>query len=179
MELIIGQINAQRSIAAAKELRKLLDDERIDILCIQEPYTYKDKVQGYTSLADRVIQPTAVIPWVAAVIKNVNIKTFSIGTLNTALIMCFRAQFYDDVMYIINVYCQYSLPIESVLLDLEKLLQKIKTTRFIICMDANAKSVSWYSGETDERGKALEEFIIANNLILLNKRSTLTTFSGA
>jgi len=178
MELIIGQINAQRSITAAASLRKLLDDELIDILCVQEPYVYKGKVQGYTSLADKVIQPTVGIPWVAAVIKNEKIETFSVATSNAALIMCFRAQFYDEVMYIINVYCQYSLPIESVLLNLEKLIQEIKTSRFIICMDANAKSEAWYSGETDDRGRVLEEFIVTNNLIVLNKRSVLTTFSG-
>jgi len=45
-------------------------------------------------------------------------------------------------------------------------------------MDANAKSDTWYSRETDECGRVLEEVIIANNLTLLNKRSLLTTFSG-
>lgn len=41
MGLKIGQINAQRSKAAAVNLEIIMKERKLDILCVQKPYTYK------------------------------------------------------------------------------------------------------------------------------------------
>jgi len=43
-------------------------------------------------------------------------------------------------------------------------------------MDANARSVLWHAGETDNRGEVVEEFILINNLTVINKVSDFNTF---
>lgn len=45
----VAQINAQRAMAAAANPEILIKELDIDILCIQEPYVYKNIVRGYSS----------------------------------------------------------------------------------------------------------------------------------
>lgn len=42
----IGQINAMRSATVMLELRKVAIDQKLDILCVQEPYTNKGEIRG-------------------------------------------------------------------------------------------------------------------------------------
>jgi endonuclease/exonuclease/phosphatase family metal-dependent hydrolase len=46
-DLGILQINTQRARTAAKEIRQLVDEREVDIICIQEPYVRNREVQGY------------------------------------------------------------------------------------------------------------------------------------
>ncbi|CAK9809270.1 Retrovirus-related Pol polyprotein from type-1 retrotransposable element R1 (Fragment) [Anthophora quadrimaculata] len=50
--------------------------------------------------------------------------------------------------------------------------------KVVIIMDANAKSTSWYSDTRDEKGKAIEEFALANNLYILNRSDQPPTYMG-
>jgi len=67
MELKLAQINAQRSSVASADLEMIMRERNIDVLCIQEPYAYRDKVRGFTSSNLRVTQPDGDTPWVAIV----------------------------------------------------------------------------------------------------------------
>jgi len=63
------QINLQHSILAKDNLLKITQEERIDILCIKEPYTIGNKLAGLTkSLADSSWR--AGRKWAAIVINN-------------------------------------------------------------------------------------------------------------
>ncbi|KAK2575346.1 hypothetical protein KPH14_001266, partial [Odynerus spinipes] len=73
-------------------------------------------------------------------------------------------------------YEVFSLSIEDFLRDLEGLLNDIDCSRVVICMDANAKSIAWFSDETNQKGSLLEEFIIAQGLSILNKPSKFPTY---
>lgn len=78
MELIIGHINAQRSQAAAANLELIIKERKLDILCVQEPYVYRNMVRGYSSPNLKLIQPLGGYPWVAAIINSNNIEVLSL-----------------------------------------------------------------------------------------------------
>lgn len=70
MDLRIAQINAMRSIAVATELKNLFVENKIVILCVQEPYTFRGRVQGYNLPSTNVMYPLVQRPWVAIVANN-------------------------------------------------------------------------------------------------------------
>jgi hypothetical protein len=64
------QINLQHSRLATDNLLKITQEERIDILCVKEPYTIGNKLAGLTkSLADSTWG--AGRKWAAIVINNI------------------------------------------------------------------------------------------------------------
>jgi len=158
MGLKLAQINAQRSFAASAELELIMRDRDIDILCIQEPYAYKGRDRGFTSSNLKITQPDCAAPWVAIISKEEDIQIFRVTVEETEHVMCVHIVTETDDFYIINVYCQFSLPIEPFLEKIERILDKLKGNRVLITMDSNAKSLTWNSKETNERGKIVEVF---------------------
>ena len=55
-DLNIMQINTRRARMATKEIRQLVEERDIDILCIQEPYTRNKEAQGYPLSYKRITQ---------------------------------------------------------------------------------------------------------------------------
>jgi len=176
MGLRITQINAQKSRAAAVNLELIFRECNLDVLCIQEPYTYKRKVRGYTSPGLKIIQPNIENVWVTAVIRDSSVEVFQNADFETEHLMCFQIRTQRDQIYIINVYCQFSIKIGPILNDLEKTLNILQGNRVIIQIDANAKSNWWFSEIGDERGRELEEFIAAHNLRIINEPNNPPTF---
>ena len=177
MELKIGQINAQRSMAAAADLNRIIDEQGIDMLCIQEPYLFRGRVKGYNS--KRIVYPKVDKPWVAVVINSDEIEIFNVSKVESEHTMCLGVQIGNVYFYVINVYYQFSLPVEKFIAEIKKVLSVIDSNKVIICMDANARSIVWFCKETDRRGRIMEEFIIANRLKVLNCSCETPTFSNS
>lgn len=135
MGLRIAQINAQRSRAAAANLELIIKEYDIDILCIQEPYTFKGLVRGYSTQGLSIIQPNRDNTWVAAVIQEKNVEIFHNSNLDTEHVMCFQVCTADDQFYVINVYCQFSLQIEPILCDIEKIIKRLEGHKILLMMD--------------------------------------------
>jgi len=51
-----------------------------------------------------------------------------------------------------------------------------KGNGLIIAVDSNARSKMWHDTVTNQRGKILEEFIICNDLYVLNETTETPTF---
>lgn len=178
MELRIGQINAQRSSAAATELEILIQECNIDILCIQEPYNFMSKVRGYNSKDLKIIQPEGKTPWVAAALKHTKFNILVFPSMSEHILF-FKVYTSACDFYIINLYCQFSLQLDNFLQLLHNILDKIRGEKYIITVDSNSKSELWYAKETDDRGKLFVDFILENNLIILNEVSNPPTFMTA
>ena len=50
-----GQINLQHSRAATANLKKLIEQDNLDIIFLQEPYLYKNRMAGLTKSARNYI----------------------------------------------------------------------------------------------------------------------------
>ena len=177
MVLRIGQINAQRSAAAAANLEILMQEKNLDILCIQEPFSYKGKVRGYNSPNLTKIQPQCCEKsWVAAVVKKDAVDILvSVGDENEHII-CFKVMTGNSDLIIINAYCQHSLPLEGFLDKIGRILSNCQTEKVLITMDSNARSEVWFDRITDGKGVLLEEFIYEQDLTILNKPNNPPTF---
>jgi len=46
-------------------------------------------------------------------------------------------------------------------------------------MDSNSRSRTWHDKLTNGRGKKLEEFLISNQLFIMNEDSEMNTFQGS
>jgi len=67
--------------------------------------------------------------------------------------------------------------IEEDIRQLEKVMDYTKTNGLIIAVDSNARSKMWHDTVTNQRGKILEEFIICNDLYVVNE-ATETPFQS-
>ena len=177
MVLRIGQINAQRSAAAAANIEILMQERNLDVLCIQEPFSYKGKVRGYNSPnLTKIQQQCCEKSWVAAVVKKDAVDILvSVGDENEH-IMCFKVMTGNSDLIIINAYCLHSLPLEGFLDKIERLLSNFQSEKVLITMDSNAKSELWFDKITDGKGILLEEFIYEQDLTILNKPNNAPTF---
>ncbi|KAK2575333.1 hypothetical protein KPH14_012899 [Odynerus spinipes] len=176
VDLKVGQINGQRSAAVAAELDEIIRNEKIDILCVQEPYVYKEKVKGYSDQV--ILQPQTNYPWVAIIVANKEIEAFQILYEQSEHIMTIEFNYRNSKFYIINAYCQYSHPIYPFIQSIEKIIRKLITKKIIITADVNANSVLWYSDTTNERGRLVEELIVSNCLYIANQYCDTRTFSN-
>lgn len=178
MELVVGQINAMRSIAVAAEIKNLMLNNGCDIMCVQEPYAVRGNVCGYGSQALGLVYPKVEFPWVAMIVRD-TVEFFPLSGCGSGHLMVTECSISDFKFYIINLYCQYSLPLEGFLVQLEKCLVKLRAEKILIVMDANAQSGCWYSKRTDDNGKKLEEFIMEYGLTVLNSPSGVTTYASS
>ena len=82
------------------------------------------------------------------------------------------------------MYCRYGYDIGPYLEYMDEVRGCVKSRRAIFGMDANAASPLWFSKdegrsrENEMRGRILEEWVIANGMIVLNEPSEFYTFSG-
>ena len=170
MVIRVGQINAQRSAAAAANLKILMREKNLDILCLQEPFCYKGKVRGYNSPDLIKIQPqNCDKAWVAAVIKNDKLEVLTSVGNECEYVMCFEVLTGNSEFIIINAYCQHSLPLEGFLDKIENIINSFQTEKVLIVMDSNSKSELWFDKVTNPKGVVLEEFMYEHNLTILNK----------
>lgn len=174
LELKLGQLNAQKSYSVANDIKADLNNN-LDVLCLQEPYSYMGRVRGYTANNKRIIQPNTKCPMAAIVFYNDEIEVTQLNTVGEHVVAV-QILLGKTEIFIVNAYCQFSHDIEPYLIEIEKVLNKLKDKMVIVCMDANARSVLWHAGETDNRGEIVEEFILINNLTVINEVSDFNTF---
>jgi sugar/nucleoside kinase (ribokinase family) len=62
--------------------------------------------------------------------------------------------------------------------QLEKVLDYTKENGVIIAVDSNARSKMWHDTITNQRGKILEEFLICNDLYVMNEATETLTFQS-
>lgn len=126
MTLRILQVNAQRSLSVTQELRKSVEDNKIDILILQEPYLYEKQVKGYASMSARIVQNYDIMDSKAAIIVyNNNITVTQLEQFKTEHIVCAHLKFYKESFYIVSVYCQFSFEIEKFLAELDVIINKL------------------------------------------------------
>lgn len=179
MAVKILQLNVQRSIAAAAEVKNLLVTGEYDIACLQEPYSYKNKIMGYSSPSLTVFQPAGWYPWAGIVVGAGRASGFQLRAGGSEHVVCVRVKCGLGSIIVISVYCQFSKPIREILDPLERCLRGVRGNRVLVCADVNGRSPCWFSSGSDQRGQAFENFIIANDLVVLNRRQELHTFASS
>jgi len=177
----IAQHNMQGAKVVGLEIRECVDRHNIDILCMQEPYTFKGRVGGMR-ITERIVMGCAEDCKTAISIHNENIDVVKLTQFCDSHCTCVEIQSNVGSFYLINIYAQYSEQIEQHLDKIEQIITDLGTNqshkKIIITGDFNARSVMWHDRLTDDNGKKLEDFISRNGLFLLNENGNPPTFSS-
>ena len=169
------QINGMRNKLVAQELRQLVAELQVDVLCIQEPYTMKGKVP-FMPIQSRTIAETER-PWAALVVINKDLTITKIHQHCDAHFNTVEIATSFGKWRLVNAYFQDCEPIEPYLTKMEEILVS-RDTPTILAFDSNARSTWWYDSLTERRGKLMEEAITALNLNVENLPHNPPTFVG-
>ena len=171
------QINLQHSRTATSNLVQLINQHTIDITYIQEPYIINNKLAGlprshkvYTS-GDRR-KRTAIV------INNDQLDVTLITQLSNE--DCVTVEVHSEAVkfYSVSMYFGSHRDKEKDIRQLEKVMDYTKGNGLIIAMDRNAGSKMWHNTVNKQCRKILEEFIICNELYVLNEATETPTFQS-
>lgn len=163
MALRYLQANINHCAAAQDLLVQSMAQWQVHVTVIAEPYfvpTQDNWVADVDSLVAIVINPTDDTATFDSLERGRGWVTNLLG--NTL---------------IIGVYFSPNRPLnefEDLLLALEGVMAQNRSNSVLIAGDLNAKSQAWGSPVTNARGIALEDWIIANGLVILNQGSVYT-----
>nr|CAD7461046.1 unnamed protein product [Timema tahoe] len=177
-----------RSRTVLQEIRKLAEEYKLDVVCIQEPYTLRGKVP-YMPVVARIVT-SGDLPMSAIVIFNRDIMVTKITQLSNQWVTCVELGTGQGRVMVANLYFQFRHPIEPYLNQLEEVCRLYAGEPLIVTADANAKSPMWHSqitirgdrrndaGRPCRRGRALEEFIYGHGLEVVNQPDNPPTYRG-
>lgn len=180
MNLRLAQLNAQGSRAVIDQVRQISTEQKIDIMLLQEPYVFANKIPGLeltaVTLTDRkkfATVSTAEKIKAAIVVFNKQINILKIEQLSNTHFICVEISTKKDRFYLVSAYFQHCEHIEPYLAHLERILNLLQGENIIICLDSNAKSTLWHSTSTDSRGELLEDLIAQHRLHIANLKSKI------
>lgn len=180
MDIKIVQHNLNKSKSVTGPFEKEILDRNVDIALIQEPYTYNDKVSGFSTSINIAENTSRILKSYAAIVipsKHLVITLLYQFTDQFQVVCKVRGQGVSP-FYVISAYFPpaETFPFEEHLSILENTISKLKNLPVVVGMDANAKSEMWFSGHLDDRGQLFEELIERNNLYVANTQNAYSTF---
>lgn len=170
------QINLQHSRTAMDNLMELIEKEGIDVAFIQEPYIVYNRMVGIPNRY-RVFTSSVGKRRTATVVTNNHIDALLVQEATDKDSVVVELIILDNLkFYTVNMYMDITENIDNGIQKISHTLQLANRSSILITMDSNSRSRTWYDKLTNKRGKTLEEFIISNQLIILNKGSEMKTF---
>jgi hypothetical protein len=162
------QINLQHSKNATNACTNYINENKIDIVLVQEPYILNNRVTGFP-LSYQIIQSeTDSMPRAAIIIANKNVFVVKLVKNCNRDSVWISIRMNGRDLTLSSIYMSPNANIENDLNNLEDNLQQLKPNFYIIGCDSNAHSILWNSPNTDLRGRLLNDFINCKNLFLLN-----------
>ena len=169
------QINLQHSKLATDNLRKIMEEEDTDIICIQEPYNIGNKT-GDLPRHCIVLTAGEGRKRTAIIINNRHIDAILITQLSDENATVMEVRVGSDTFVVASMYFDIKRPIDYDLQKMQAVMTHAKGMGIVFAIDSNARSTSWHDVLTNKRGRAMEEFIISKRLHIANEESCYTTF---
>ncbi|KAF8791598.1 putative 115 kDa protein in type-1 like protein [Argiope bruennichi] len=169
--LKILQINLARAKASTNQLHLTESTIKSDIILVQEQYHYNKEIPGIpkswetfssTNQKSAILIPSAQIK-PALLETKVNVVAVKIQTSS----------------YPITIISAYSSPAQDVsktLQEIQEIITSLPEEKIIIGADLNRHNTIWVYRSNDNRGNEVLDFILANNLYILNKSDAPPTF---
>lgn len=172
------QINLQHSRVATDNLVRLISENAIDMLFLQEPYTILNKIVGIPNKY-KIFASGGGRSRAAIVVTNNQIDTLLIKQLSDADTVVLEVITDNVKIILVSMYLDISRHIDDDLIKIEAIIHHAKGAGILIAMDSNARSTTWHDTLTNTRGRSLEEFIMSQHLHILNEESDYTTFRSS
>ena len=87
--------------------------------------------------------------------------------------------FGNKKVIIASMYFDINRCIGIDLRKIESIIQHAHDAGILLALDSNARSSSWHDILTNGRGRMLEEFLISQQMYIMNEKSYLTTFRSS
>lgn len=169
------QLNCHHCKTNIDYLNSFIIENNIDIALLQEVIVSQGKVTGYKKYF-KIFNSTN--PNTAIIINNVNIDAILISQCSDKNTCVVEVTLGSQKLILISAYFDISTDIDIDICKIRKILQIYRNHAIVIGVDSNSRSAFWHDVKTNSRGRKLEEFIISENLALINLPSKLSTFHG-
>lgn len=182
--LNVIQCNCQRAYAVMCDIGSVMCEHRISVALLQEPYVKDGCVRGLPMSMDVFACDSGPVK-AAVVVNDPNLNVMCVSECTNEYGVCVWLKGDFGELYVVSVYCRFGEDIEPYLLYLDTVRDTVRGKRLLIGMDANAVSPLWFSkgsstgADREARGRILEEWIVVNEMIVLNEPSEYFTFSGS
>ena len=160
-KLRIGQLNCRRSRTVMDEVRKAIEDHKLDIVCLQEPHTSRGRATGLPVTSRQVAQGNE--PMAISVIINPEITATKISPHCDEHITTTEIRYRKLKFWLINQYFQFNQPTDLHIEKLENSIRANNSPDTLFMGDVNAKSEQWYNEASDAAGDLLEHLFGMRN----------------
>jgi hypothetical protein len=164
------QINLQHSRSTTDNLVKKIDAEEPDLICIQEPYEYRNRITRIDK-QHRIFTEGTGKHRAAIIIRNSNIHAIFITKLShedTVLVEIIHEKW---EFFAASMYFDLEDQIENNFNKMDELMQFVKGGRILITVDSNSRSKMWHDFKTNSRGRKLEEYPVNRHLHIIKDES--------
>ncbi|KAJ2939962.1 hypothetical protein O0L34_g6668 [Tuta absoluta] len=164
------------------ELCQYVIAEGIDIALLQEPYSYNGKVVGISSLGGQLVYLGGELHPRTCIYASS--RTTQLGLIHS---ICYRdlvaielnIKMADDKemrVALISAYIPSETNFEPPSKELEEAVQlyRGKNIPIVVGCDANSHHEAWGSTDNNKKGNLLLDFIVSNNLDIINTGNTAT-----
>jgi hypothetical protein len=171
-KLVVFQVNLGKGREATDLLQKTAEEQKADVVFIQESYCYMPTWVGWTKYGGGRTDKIATL--VRTGRRSIELTQFTGPTTRTVVIEGARG----DIAFF-NVYVPPKDPLEGTLTVLEELLASRKGKPTIIAGDLNGRHPAFGGEEEDVRGRQIIDLVGAANLVVENDRDSIPTFETA
>ena len=112
----------------------------------------------------------------AMIVNNNDVDVIAITQISHEGVILTEIRYEGLTFYVASLYLPIDRDKERDFETIEDILQLTKGERLILAIDGNARSKLWSDTCTNTRGRALEEFIITRDLLIINEATDIPTF---
>ncbi|KAH0817278.1 hypothetical protein GEV33_005513 [Tenebrio molitor] len=178
------QANLHKSRCATLETLAYIRQENIDIALCQEPYNYKTSRGTYTIpglMNQRLIANNDNRFFSCLLVNNPTLNVLHLRHLSSKYVTVVSIDgISTESVFVISIYAPPNNDsIRNMVTKLQQILTNLQDKTILLGGDFNCRSTIWFDTLCDRNSPVLEDFILANDLVIFNEDNLPSTFSSA
>ncbi|GBL94762.1 hypothetical protein AVEN_244745-1 [Araneus ventricosus] len=165
------QINLRKSEIPTSTLLEASNSHNPSIILVQEQYILDGRIAGIPRSWNQRLSKNNKAGNIS--LPSCNKPVFLQSTVNSTAL---KIQTEQGPLTVISAYFSPYKNIMETLQELHSILTDLGDERVLICADLNAHSRIWGYANEDTRGAQVEDFLLAQQLYLLNETNSPPTF---
>jgi endonuclease/exonuclease/phosphatase (EEP) superfamily protein YafD len=177
------QANLHNSRCATLETLAYIRQENIDIALCQEPYNYKTSRGTYTIPAlmnQRLIANNDNRFFSCLLVNNPTLNVLHLRHLSSKYVTVVSIDgISTESVFVISIYAPPNNDsIRNMVTKLQQIVTNLQDKTVLLGGDFNCRSTIWFDTLCDRNSPVLEDFILANDLVIFNEDNLPSTFSS-
>jgi hypothetical protein len=178
------QANLHNSRCATLETLAYIRQENIDIALCQEPYNYKTSRGTYTIpglMNQRLIANNDNRFSSCLLVNNPTLNVLHLRHLSSKYVTVVSIDgISTESVFVIAIYAPPNNDsVRNMVTKLQQILTNLQDKTVLLGGDFNCRSTIWFDTLCDRNSPVLEDFILANDLVIFNEDNLPSTFSSA